>query len=654
VVHVKGLSVIVRASLLLCASWGVLALTGCGMGSINHTAQVDVALNGKVHGGQQAVSGATVQLYMVGTGGNGSAASPMIPNGTYYLGGQPGCVASGSTTCYASVISDGNGNFSITGDYTCPTFGTQVYIVATGGNPGLASGTNNLALTMVEALGSCGNLAANTNTSLFIDEVTTAAAAWSLAPFATSATNIGSSATNATGIANAFLDEQLLADESDGGAATLPSNLTIETGKLYALADALSGCVNSDGTSGCSPLFSAATPSGGTAPADTFTAALNIVKNPGYNVVPVYQSIPTVPPFATTLTQAPNDWTMSLTVTGGGLFMPTAMAIDQVNNVWVTGQIGPLSEFSPQGTPLSATGYNVGTNDIQQAASMAVDSNGNLWITNYNYAGPQDDGAGSVSEFLGSSSGSPGSPVIGTEGYPTFYGPAISFPDAVSTNTNGQIFVANNATSSGTILNTSGQVTAGGLGSNDALYAEPQAIAADNAGGFWLSDDDDTIAHIDGSGNLLSHPNCCAQSYGLATDAQGNVWVASYLSNSFSEVSNGGSVLINQQAVGGLSRPALVAIDAAQNVWFTNLYANTISEIAGANAATPGAALSPTNGVYGTGGFGLDAGLRFPYSIVPDTAGNVWVSNQGKTALTMFFGLATPTVTPIQPVPTAP
>jgi hypothetical protein len=219
VVHVKGLSVIVRASLLLCASWGVLALTGCGMGSINHTAQVDVALNGKVHGGQQAVSGATVQLYMVGTGGNGSAASPMIPNGTYYLGGQPGCVASGSTTCYASVISDGNGNFSITGDYTCPTFGTQVYIVATGGNPGLASGTNNLALTMVEALGSCGNLAANTNTSLFIDEVTTAAAAWSLAPFATSATNIGSSATNATGIANAFLDEQLR-----GGDASIQSD----------------------------------------------------------------------------------------------------------------------------------------------------------------------------------------------------------------------------------------------------------------------------------------------------------------------------------------------------------------------------------------------------------------------------------------------
>jgi hypothetical protein len=40
--------------------------------------------------------------------------------------------------------------------------------------------------------------------------------------------------------------------------------------------------------------------------------------------------------------------------------------------------------------------------------------------------------------------------------------------------------------------------------------------------------------------------------------------------------------------------------------------------------------------------------------IAPDRSGNVWVSNENTDTLVMFFGLATPTVTPVQPVPTVP
>jgi hypothetical protein len=34
------------------------------------------------------------------------------------------------------------GSFTITGDYTCPSGSSEVYLVAAGGNPGLGSGTN--------------------------------------------------------------------------------------------------------------------------------------------------------------------------------------------------------------------------------------------------------------------------------------------------------------------------------------------------------------------------------------------------------------------------------------------------------------------------------------------------------------------------------
>ena len=42
----------------------------------------------------------------------------------------------------------------LTGDYTC-TPGQQVYILATGGNPGLPAGTNNPALALIAVLGTC-------------------------------------------------------------------------------------------------------------------------------------------------------------------------------------------------------------------------------------------------------------------------------------------------------------------------------------------------------------------------------------------------------------------------------------------------------------------------------------------------------------------
>lgn len=625
---------------------GAAVLNGCGIGSMAapsvDSSASPLAVQGTIHGGQQGVVGSTIQLYTVGSGGNGTAAIPMLTS---------------------PVTSGAGGAFSITGKYTCgfdasgnPITGgsNQVYIVATGGNPGgLPNGSSNAALAMMAALGPCSSLTAATY--IFIDEVTTVAAAWALAPFMTSYTNIAASSTNSAGITNAFLNAQLLANTSTGNAATLASNLTIEQGKLYSLANALAACINSDGTSACTPLFTASTV-GVTAPTNTIAAALNIVKHPGQNVVPVFQCILPQSPYAGGLSMAPNDWTMSLTVTGGGLQTPTALAIDAQNNVWVAGEAGPLSGFGPQGTPLAASGFGAGS--IKQAYGMTIDSVGDIWVTNYNapYNSP-----GAVTKFLGSTSNSPGTVVTGTNGNPGFYDGSIQYPYAVSADTNGNIFIANNGSSSATVYDSNGNLVAPSLGQSTGLYAFPQAIAADSSHGFWLSDSDNTVAHISSAGALLGYVSCCSQSYGLATDSQGNVWVADYLGGSasqgaFAEVNGTTNVpTISGSTVGGVYYPAGVVIDAAQNVWFSNFHGQSITEIQGnGGGGTPGAAISPTTGVYGFGGYGRDAGLSEPFGIGVDRGGNVWVSNEGLTAVMMFFGLATPTATPIAPVPTAP
>ena len=587
---------------------------------------------GQVLSGTTPVRNATLQLYASGATGNASAATPMLTQ---------------------AVLTNSQGMFQLGGSFMCGQSSTgqaisstaQLYLVATGGTTSTTSNTSNPALTMVTAIGPCTNF----GTSSFdtINEFTTAAAAWALAPFTVSITNIGTTATNTLGLTNAFLDAALLADPITGNAATLPTNLTVETGKLAALADALNTCTTGPG-SGCTALFTAATPASSPTPTDTFAAALSIVRNPGQNVAAVFATIPATPPFATTLTASPNDWTMSLTVTGGGLNAPTALGIDTRNNVWVANQAGPLSAFNAQGTPLSTTGFGAGS--IDQTYGLAIDTSNNVWVTNYNGG----SGGGGVTEVFGVNTPA-------TLGTIASYSNSICYPTAAAADTNGDIFIANEECSSATVLSSSGTVVSPFLGESLGLQAKPYFLAVDTAHGFWLSDNDDTISHISApsiaypDGQLLAHPTCCYKSNGLVTDALGNVWVTNYLNSSFSEVGPDGTVLINQQTLSnGTATPYAAAIDAAQNLWFTSLDSSTILELSGSSSAKPGTELSPSIGVHNHGGFGYDSSLIEPYSLAPDRSGNLWVTDNGQNSLVMFFGLATPTSTPLQPIPTPP
>ena len=600
-----------------------------------------VAFQGQVLSGTTPVNGATIQLYAAGATGNSSAATPMLTQ---------------------TVISDALGMFQLTGNYTCGQSSTgqtipataQLYLVASGGTTSTTSTTSNPALTMVTAVGPCTNLSSTSFDT--INEITTAAAAWALAPFASSTTTLGASSTNTLGITNAFLDVALLANPSSGAPATLPTNLTVETGKLAALADALNSCTTGTGT-GCSALLTAATPPSGSAPTDTFTAALNITHNPGQNVAAIFATIPTTPPFATTLTASPNDWTMSLTVTGGGLFLPTALGIDSQNNIWVANQDGPLSAFNPQGTPLSSTGYGLvnGVSVINEVYGLAIDTSNNIWVTNAN-GGNGGGSAGSVTEFYGVNNPA----TLGT--YNAYSDGSIQYPYAIAADTNGDLYIANSGTSSATVYNSTGGVVAASLGASYNLANIPNAIAIDANHGFWLSGNDN-VAHVSSTGTLLANAACCGESYGMATDAAGNLWIADYLggadyqgavAEAVTDTSNNTSVPISGLATGGIDHPAMVAVDAAQNVWFSNLRGASVTELSGSTSAAPGTAISPSIGVYTTGGYGLDAHLDDPFTLLPDRSGNLWVSNEGLTAITMFFGLAAPTVTPLQPTPTAP
>lgn len=271
---------------------------GCSANLTSGNSVVGGSLRGSIHGGQQPISGAHIQLYAAGTTGTGMAGGELIE----------------APVVAAPVATDANGNFTITGDYTCPSSSSQLYIIATGGNPGLAAGTNNSALALMAALGPCslhgGQYTLDPSMFITINEVTTVASVYALAAFMDGSTNhVSASSANLSGLANAFQMVNSLVDTSTGMA--LPGNGVARQATIDTLADILAACVNSNGTGApCSTLFAAVAPNGRPAPTDTIQALYDIVTNPTNQVSVLYGLVPTSPPFQPTLTVAPNDWTL--------------------------------------------------------------------------------------------------------------------------------------------------------------------------------------------------------------------------------------------------------------------------------------------------------------------------------------------------------
>lgn len=283
-------------------------LAGCADVRNIQPGATQAAIQGSVHGGQQPVSGAMVQLYAAGTAGDGSAGTPLIA---------------------AAVVTDASGNFSTT-SYTCPTTSTPVYLVASGGNPGLGSGQTNPQLVLIAALGACGNI--TNSTVAIINELTTVAAVYALAPF-TSSTGIGSGTSDAAAMAAAFT----LASEYVNVATGLSPGMGVATGytvpvaQINTIADIQATCVNSAGgvsgdATSCGTLFSLTTPSGGAAPTDTLTAILNLANNPALNTTLLYNLSTPAAPFQPTDIGVPPDFSVSLSASATMSLSPTSLS----------------------------------------------------------------------------------------------------------------------------------------------------------------------------------------------------------------------------------------------------------------------------------------------------------------------------------------
>ena len=282
--------------------------TGKGLAELNQGADTRSAapVQGLVNGGQsRAISGARVYVLEASTGPRGSSSVSLLT-----------AAATLSDAIGHYVQTNEHGGFTIAGAYRC-TPGRDVYLYARGGNSG-GDGVNP-AIGLMTRLGSCP-VAGNFDRAepfVFVNAVTTVAAAYAMAGTAMDATHVWSggddarqrernSASEWVGLATGFakVTDPL---RSDGAS---------RRNTIHTLANVLSACINSNGPQsvGCTGLFTNARRNGATGakPEDTATAAINIAQNPRANVAALYRLQPRAArPFEPALESEPADFDLA-------------------------------------------------------------------------------------------------------------------------------------------------------------------------------------------------------------------------------------------------------------------------------------------------------------------------------------------------------
>jgi len=327
------------APLLLLVAVG---LTGCQV-TQSVAPVLEPGVSGSVFGGQQPVTGSLIQLYSAGTAGDGSAAAPLIHTTVTTSDG------TGLANSNASAGNANNalpaGSFTITGDFTCPSATTEVYLVSTGGNPGLPPPVNNTALSLMAALGPCGGL--SSSTYIAMNELTTVGMAAALGNFMHSYSNVGSGLSDLGQLQTAFLAANEFANTTTGTVPgpIVPAGYSAPSAAIATLGDILATCVNSAGgaagdNTACGQLFTLAKLPAGAVPTDTVGALLDILTQPAVNVSSLYALLNTTPPFGPTLSTAPASWALPLTSTTSTPLTYTLYAFPEADN-----SVTPLYAF---------------------------------------------------------------------------------------------------------------------------------------------------------------------------------------------------------------------------------------------------------------------------------------------------------------------
>jgi len=666
-----------------------------GVASAAYTIQALPSITGTVASGTLPVNGASVQLYAAGTSGYGA----------------------GATAVGSPVTTAANGSFKVT--YTCPAApGDQMYLVATGGTTSTTpSAPSNTGIALLTTLGTCANIPTSVPSTVTINEVTTIASAYALSPFATvnssgpgivigapapsaACSTSGPATCNYKGLVNSFLMVNNLVNIGSGtalsitpyysghplGTGTQPApttpvpylnSSTVPQTRINTLADILATCVEDTGV-GCGPLFTDATPpaTGSAAPADTLQTALDIAQNPLNNVATLFglpAATPPYNPWIGTANGAPNDFTLALTFTGGGLGSSTSgsvavqnsgLAIDANGNIFVlavtqlNNGIGMLAEFNNFGEAITAP------TTVSTATPPVVTYGGFQSINAQSGSTNLPNGTGEVIQMAFDQSGNlwiPANNMNEVSTTPTLSLTSISLQSSAP-GTGVAVDQAGNVWGAFTDLY---EITNGAVAAtypSGTLGSQLTYPVFDSNGNLWAADTQTNLYAYSTAGTTPGTPlakfTAPFSGYGFgpyyAADQAGNIYGCNVSTSAGLEVFNLSTSTTapaaNYTSPQGCGYGPIV-LDGLGNVYTTDVSEQflTVETSAGAN-------LSGTTGYTGTSSSEPPVFPPFagPQVMAVDGSGNLWalngatanISGNTNNALVEFVGLAAPIVTP--------
>jgi len=258
-----------------------------------------------------------------------------------------------------------------------------------------------------------------------------------------------------------------------------------------------------------------------------------------------------------------------------------------------------------------------------------------------------------------------------TPGYIDGQGAAARFsgPSGIATDSSGNVFVvdSNNQlirkiTSAGLVSTLAGIVgntgSANGTGTAASFnFNSFASIATDSAGNVYVTDtNNNSIRKITAAGivTTLAGSGAAGQNNGtgtsanfnmptgIATDSAGNIYVADTYNHQIRKISSVGVVttLAGSGSSGSTDGPANLAsfnmptsltVDSAGNIYVADTYNDTIRKITATGTVST---LAGTAGMIGSNNAtGVAATFNYPYGIVADSLGNIYVADKGSNSV---------------------
>jgi sugar lactone lactonase YvrE len=308
--------------------------------------------------------------------------------------------------------------------------------------------------------------------------------------------------------------------------------------------------------------------------------------------------------------------------TSAELRYPTGVAIDNNGNLFIADYMNQrIRKVATNGiiTTVAGNGTNGYSGDNGAATSaelnhptgVAIDNNGNLFIADYfNQRIRKVATNGIITTVAGN----------GTNGYYGDKGVATSEelnePAGVAIGNNGELFIADNGNNRIRKVATNGILT---------------TVAGNGTGGY--SGDNGAATNASLSLVSLVHPFGAS---GVATDSNGNLFIADWLNHRIRKVATDG--IITTVAGGGtynsdnlaatnvsLGYPSGVAIDNKGNLFFADV--TRIRKVATNGIITTVAGMPPGHNYSGDNGPALQALFNNPLGVAVDNNGNLFIAD---------------------------